>query len=186
MSAPMHSGVRQAFFFAVLLAVPVSSFFLVFRPQNMEIARAKKEMEHKQAMLDKARLATAQAQNLQEANAQIRESISSIEARLPTTKEMDNILRQVAQLAAENSLKVPNFKKSDKPLPAGLAMEQPLDVEITGDFDGFYQFLLELEQLPRITRIPDLEISRSSDVDGHMKAKCVLSIYYQRDGSETR
>jgi hypothetical protein len=31
-----------------------------------------------------------------------------------------------------------------------------------------------------------MEITRSVDVDGHMKAKCVLSIYYQRDGSDPR
>ncbi|MBC7835564.1 MAG: type 4a pilus biogenesis protein PilO [Phycisphaerales bacterium] len=177
------SGSRQVFFFGVLMAVPVASFFLVFRPQNIEIARAKKEIDHKQAMLEKLRLATAQTDDLLRANTQIRESIESIEARLPTTKEMDNILRQVAELASENGLKIPNFKKGDKPVAAGLATEQPIDVEITGDFDGFYQFLLALEQLPRITRISNMEIMRNNDVDGSMKSKLVLSIYYQGDSN---
>lgn len=186
MSVSVSPGLRQAFFYAVLVAVPVSSFFLVFKPQNLEIARALREIEHKQAMLDRLRLATAQAESLQAANQQIRESIQSIEARLPTTKEVDNILRQVAAMADENALKVPNFKKSERPLQAGMAMEQPLDVEITGDFDGFYQFLLQLEQLPRITRITSMELTRSPEQDGHMKAKSVLSIYYQRDGSDAR
>ncbi|MBX3359283.1 MAG: type 4a pilus biogenesis protein PilO [Phycisphaeraceae bacterium] len=180
------NGLRQAFFFAVLVAVPVASFFMVFRPQNIEIARAKKEIEHKQAMLDKLRQATAMAADLERQNAQIRESIQSIEARLPSTKEMDNVLRQLAEIADQNGLKVPNFKKSDKPLQAGMAMEQPLDVEITGDFDGFYQFLLALEQLPRITRLLNVEIARAPDVDGNMKAKCVLSIYYQRDEGQIK
>lgn len=182
----MNSLIRQGFFFAVVLAVPIASFFLVFKPQNVEIARAKKEIEHKRAMLYKLRQATAQTEDLARANAQIRDSILAIEARLPNNKEIDNILRQVAELAQQNGLKIPTFKKAEKPLAAGLAMEQPLDVEITGDFDGFYQFLLQLEQLPRITRIPTMEITRSNDVDGNMKAKCVLSIYYQRDGSESK
>ena len=177
---------RQGFFFAVLIAVPVSSFFLVFKPQNEEIDRAKKEIEHKQGMLEKLRQATGRSEDLARANEQIAESIDAIEARLPTTKEMDSILRQLAALAAENGLVVPTFKKSDKSQQAGLAMEQPLDVEITGDFDGFYSFLLQLEQLPRITRISDLDIKRSTDIDGEMKAKCVLSVYYQQDGSERK
>lgn len=175
---------RQGFFFAVLIAVPISSFFLVFKPQNGEIDRAKKEIEHKQGMLEKLRQATGRSEDLARSNEQIRESIEAIEARLPSTKEMDSILRQVAALAAENGLVVPGFKKAEKSLAAGLAMEQPLDVEITGDFDGFYTFLLQLEQLPRITRISSLDIKRSTDIDGEMKAKCVLSVYYQRDGSE--
>ncbi len=175
---------RQGFFFAVLIAVPVASFFLVFKPQNAEIDRAKKEIEHKQGMLEKLRQATSRSEDLARANEQIAESIAAIEAKLPTTKEMDSILRQLAALAAENNLVVPTFKKGERPLQAGLAMEQPLDIEIRGDFDGFYAFLLRLEQLPRITRISKLDIERSTDVDGEMKAKCVLSIYYQQDGSD--
>lgn len=182
LSSPM---LRQAFFFGVLLAVPISSYFLVFKPQNEEIARARKEIEHKQAMLEKLRQATARSEDLARSNEQIKDSISAIEARLPPSKDMDSILRQVASLAAETGLKVPVFKKGEKPSAAGLAMEQPLDVEITGDFDGFYTFLLALEQLPRITRISNLEIQRSKDIDGEMKAKCVLSVYYQRD-TETK
>jgi Tfp pilus assembly protein PilO len=65
-------------------------------------------------------------------------------------------------------------------------MEQPLDIEITGDFDGFYKFLLDIEQLPRITRLTDLEVVRSDKVDGEMKTKLVLSVYYEGDGSESK
>lgn len=179
----MKFGLRQLIFFTVLVAVPVSSYFLVFRPQNAEISRAKAEIEHKRAMLQKLREATAKAPDLERANAEIAESIRAIEARLPSDKEVDDILRQVASLADKNGLQVPVFKKGDKPLPAGLALEQPLEVEFTGDFDGFYNFLLDLEQLPRITRLPDLGIERNDKVDGDMRASMTLSIYYQDDRS---
>jgi type IV pilus assembly protein PilO len=176
--------IRQFVFFAVLLALPISSYFLVFKPQNREIEKARQEIGHKEALLGKLKEATAQTEDLQRANDQIKDAIAAIQARLPSTKEMDNVLRQVSNLAAKADLKVPQFKKSDKTAPAGLAFEQPLDIEITGDFDGFYQFLLDLEQLPRITRIPDLSIVRSDKVDGEMKTKLVLSVYYEGDGSE--
>lgn len=182
----MQSGLRQLFFFAVVLAVPLASYFYVFKPQNREIAKAKQEIEHKEAMLDKLRAATAQTADLREANEEIAESILAIEARLPTDKEMDDVLRQVSQIAARQGLKLPEFRKKDKPQLAGLALEQPIDVEITGDFDGYYQFLLELEQLPRITRITDMELVREEKSDGEMKANLKLSIYYQGDRSATR
>jgi type IV pilus assembly protein PilO len=180
----MKPGFRQFLFFAVLLAVPLASFFLVFRPQNQEIARAKLEIDHKQAMLEKLCQATSQSADLARANQEIRQSIEAIQARLPTTKEMDEVLRQVSGLAAKSGLRVPQFRKSDKSAAAGMAVEQPIDVEITGDFDGFYNFLLDLEQLPRITRIPDMEITRSDQNDGEMKAKFTLSIYYE--GGDTK
>src|SRR5204863_5234946 len=82
----MKSGFRQFLFFVVLLAVPLASFFLVFRPQNREIARARLEIDHKQAMLEKLRQATGQSADLARANQEIRQSIDAIQARLPTTK----------------------------------------------------------------------------------------------------
>ncbi|MGH7291569.1 MAG: type 4a pilus biogenesis protein PilO [Myxococcota bacterium] len=176
----------------MLLALPVCSYFVVFRPVNTKIAQGKKEIEHKHALLSKLREATAQTADLQRANDQIRESIDSLQAKLPSSKEMDNVLRQVSGIAAKNGLKIPTFKKNDKTAPAGMAMEQPLDIEITGDFDGFYKFLLDIEQLPRITRFTDLEIVRSdksgaqNTADGDMKSKFVLSVYYESDGSESK
>ncbi len=179
----MSTTARQFLFSAVLLALPVSSYFVVFRPVNAKIEQGSREIEHKQSLLTKLREATAQTEDLQRANDQIRLSIESLQAKLPSSKEMDNVLRQVSSIAAKNNLKVPAFKKNERTTPAGLAMEQPLDIEITGDFDGFYKFLLDLEQLPRITRLTDLDVVRSDKVDGEMKAKLVLSVYYEGNGS---
>lgn len=180
----MSTTARQFLFSAVLLALPVSSYFVVFRPVNAKIEQGSKEIEHKQALLGKLREATSQTEDLQHANNQIRESIEQLQAKLPSSKEMDNVLRQVSGIAAKNGLKVPSFKKNEKTAPAGLAMEQPLDIEITGDFDGFYKFLLDIEQLPRVTRMTDLMLLRSDKVDGEMKSKLVLSVYYEGEGSD--
>lgn len=170
---------RQLIFIAVLLAVPITSFFLVFAPQNRAIAKAKEEIEAKKNMLEKLREETARTSDLSKLNETISAAIQNIEARLPEGKDMDLVLRDVANLAAESGLKVPNFKRSDKSLQCGEAMEQPMDVEITGSFDGFYRFLLELEKLPRITRITDLKMKRNEMADGEMRATFKLSVYYQ-------
>jgi type IV pilus assembly protein PilO len=177
----MSPAIRQSVFFLVLLALPISSYFLVFKPQNVVIEKARKEIEMKESKLTKLREYTARASDLQRENDQIKAAIETIQSRLPSGKEMDNVLRQVSSIAAKAGLTVPNFKKSDKTQAAGLAFEQPTDIEMVGDFDGYYKFLLELEKLPRITRIPDLEIKRDDKVNGEMKTKFVLSVYYEGD-----
>lgn len=177
----MSPFIRQLVFFAVLLALPIASYFLVFKPQNREIEKARKEIELKETKLTKLREYTSRADDIQKENEQIKAAIETIQSRLPSGKEMDNVLRQVSGIANKANLVVPNFKKNEKIQPAGLALEQPTDIEMVGDFDGFYQFLLELEKLPRITRIPDLEIKRNDKVNGEMKAKFVLSVYYEGD-----
>ena len=52
-------------------------------------------------------------------------------------------------------------------------------MKINGDFNGFQEFLIKLEELPRITRISDMKITRSDKVNGNMAAEFVLSIYFQ-------
>ena len=49
----MKFGMRELVLLIVLLAIPVASLFLVFKPQNVAIERAKKEIEHKERTLDK-------------------------------------------------------------------------------------------------------------------------------------
>ena len=163
---------------AMLLGIPLSSYWLVFRPQNSDIAQATKEIDHKQTMLSKLQEETARNADLERANEDIKKSIDAIEARLPNNKEVDAIVRQVSDLAVEAGLPPPSIK-SGKPVKAALYMEQPLELSMEGGFRGFYEFLIRLEKLPRITRIPDMKIKRSDTVDGDMRAEFTLSIYFQ-------
>ncbi len=176
----MKFGLREMILLMVLLAVPLSTFFLVFRPRNLEIAEAKKDIGIKRELLDQLRQATSQSDDLAKENSQIEQSIEAIEARLPTNKEVARVIRQVSDLALDAGLEPPQLTM-DKPVKAALYMEQPLKMSIGGNFHGFYDFMINLEQLPRITRVPDMKITRSDAVDGHMKAEFTLSIYFQEE-----
>jgi type IV pilus assembly protein PilO len=177
----MRIGIREAILLAVLLALPLTSWWLVFRPQNAVIQQAKREIEHKRSMLQKVQERTVKNQNMARENEEIRKQIESIEARLPSNKEVDTVVRQVSDLAVEAGLDSPSIE-SDKPVTAAMYMEQPLKMKIAGDFTGFHDFLRKVEELDRITRINDMKITRSSDINGHMKAEFTLSIYFQPEG----
>jgi type IV pilus assembly protein PilO len=173
-------GMREFILLVVLLALPLSSWWLVFRPQNEQIEQAEREIRHKRDLLGKLKQATAANADLERANEEIKHDIAAIEARLPSNKEVDDVVRQVSDLAVQSGLEAPGIE-SDKPVTAAMYMEQPLKMNLTGDFRGFYQFLLKLEQLPRITRLPDIKLARANDKNGHMKAEFTLSIYFQQE-----
>ncbi len=110
-----------------------------------------------------------------------------VEAKLPSAQDVEGLLEQAWQIARRNALTLVSVK-SEKPVPAALYMEQPLKVVMEGQFDGFYQFLLELENLPRITRIYQMTIEKASAKGGpedeglppgSMKAEFTLSIYFE-------
>jgi type IV pilus assembly protein PilO len=174
----MRMGIREI---VLLFALPVASYFLVFRPVNSEIGQAKSEIEHMRLRLAKVQESTAKNQDLQRQNEESKRQIEAIEARLPSSKEVDTVIRQVSDLAVESGLESPAIE-SDKPVAAAVYMEQPLKMKIAGDFAGFHTFLKKLEALPRITRILDLKMLRANDVNGHMKAEFTLSIYFQPEG----
>jgi len=176
----MQFGIRELIFFLVLLAVPVSSFWFVFRPQNAEIEQAMLEIEHKEQMLQSLAAATAQTADLVKANEEIGHAIAMIESRLPTNKEVDVILEQVADIATGGNLELARVR-SENPVQAATYMEQPLQMRIRGEFAGFYSFLLELEKLDRITRMPSFRVIRADRADGVVEANFTLSIYFESE-----
>lgn len=180
----MNIGLRHIVVFLVLMALPASSYFTVFKPQNKAIEAARQEINHKRELLEKLREETARNADLARANQEITHRLTEIEARLPSSKELDDVVRRVSDLAVRAGLAAPVLK-SATPVEAALYREQPLEMSLSGTFDAFYHFLLELEQMPRITRIPDLVMTRVNTEDGVMKVEFTLSIYFQEDGSGT-
>jgi hypothetical protein len=51
-------------------------------------------------------------------------------------------------------------------------------MELHGNFNSYYAFLLELEQLDRITKIRELKLEKS-DREGQTEATFVMSIFFQ-------
>jgi type IV pilus assembly protein PilO len=199
----MKFGVREIIFLIVLLAVPVASFLYVFKPRNNEIQQAKTEVAEKQERLERLEEMTAKIDDLGLEIERGKEAIELIEAKLPSQDDVAGLLGQFTQLAKANDMSVPSFKPMPT-VPAGAYNELPIEMVMEGRFDNFYQFLLELERLPRITRIHTMTLEQTSidvgmgtgrnkrsgrrstkpaseEVDlppGSMRAELTLSIYF--------
>lgn len=178
----MKLGPREIAVLALVLAIPIASYLLVFSPQNRDITAAQLEISHKKEMLTSLRTETSRNEDLAQANSSIGARIDEIEARLPSTKELDNIVRQISDLAVSSGLSSPTLT-SGSPIEAGTYWEQPLTVTTTGNFTGYYRFLQKLERMPRITRIPDFDLLRDPKVDGDVAIEFTLSIFFQDDKS---
>jgi Tfp pilus assembly protein PilO len=64
--------------------------------------------------------------------------------------------------------------------------EQPIQMTLTGDFNGFYSFLLQLEKMPRITRINQMKLDRSGDQEGQIQAQMTLSIFFEPESPQNK
>ena len=87
-------------------------------------------------------------------------------------------LKDVLSYPAEKHHLDTKLFKTLKPEPFAAYSEQPIEMTLEGDFDSFYQFLLELEKMPRITKIKVMQLEKSPDKEGMTKADMELSIYF--------
>lgn len=175
----MSFGVRELVLLAVLVAMPVASFFLVFKPQNEAIASARAEIEHREGLLQRHREETARTSNIREENERLEAEIGSLEDMLPGNKELSAVIRQVSNIAVRAGLSAPDME-TNEPIRAALYWEQPLKMKTTGEFLDFVEFVRSLENLPRLTRIPDLKLQRRK-VDEPLEIEFTLSIYFMRE-----
>ena len=185
----MKLGIREYAFLAVLVAVPLASWFFVFQPRNEDIANARREIASMEVTL--ARLDT-----LAGTVGDVRASIDEAEGRLadfgriiPNAEEVEDLLAEMNRIGQRNELSIASIRAIKQTEAQGY-IEIPHRVEISGDFEGIYRFLSELERLPRLVRVQYLEIERNlvaaGRVDGDrpfgmLDASLVMVVYCDGD-----
>lgn len=174
----MRFGLREFLFVLLLLAMPVAAYFFVFQPRNAQIADARSEVQQKQAKLKQLETATQDINDLGNQIDKLENAIALIEQKLPAHQEVDVVLSEVWKLASIHNL-TPKSVRTDKIQSKRQYSALPIKMKIIGDFDGFYEFLLELEKMPRITRLPTMKLQKKGDAEGHMHAEVVLTIFFE-------
>lgn len=179
-------GARELVFLGVLAAVPIASYLFVFKPRNGQISTARGEIAAKETQLAALRTVTTRIANIDEEIVRWEEALRRLDERLPGEEGVDGILGQITELAKSHQLAVTSVK-GERAIPAAEYMELPLRTAVTGTFEGFHRFLVDLEALPRITRIHRMNLVRG-DFDpskrkgeaagGPLKAEFTLSIYF--------
>jgi type IV pilus assembly protein PilO len=150
----------------------------MIKPANRHLAESKQRVEAKRAKLVEFEQATNAAEDLSKQIEQLHDAIEFFESKLPPTHEIHKVLEQVTVIAQKQGLKPKTIRTLDKKNNSGY-IEQPLRMELEGNFNAFYSFLLELEKLPRIMKIRKLDLKKSKEAEGDIAADCVVSIFFQ-------
>jgi type IV pilus assembly protein PilO len=174
----MTSGIRKAVFFVLLVGVAVVGYQFMIKPANKRLADSKVRVETKLRKLAEFEKATAAAEGLNKQLEQLQEAIEFFESKLPPTSQIHEVLGQVTVIAQKQGLKPKTIRTLNKKDNSGY-VEQPLKMELEGDFNSFYSFLLELEKLPRIMKIRELSLDKQVTDEGEIAADFIVSIFFQ-------
>jgi len=176
----MTGGLRKAVFFALVLGLIVVGYQCMIKPANKNLADAKARVDMKLAKLGEYEKATVAAEDITKQLEQLEEAIAFFESRLPPKSKIHEVLEQVTVIAQKEGLKPKTIRTLAKKDNNGY-IEQPLKMELEGNFKAFYSFLLETEKLPRIMKIRELEISKQLSDEGRISASFVVSIFFQHE-----
>lgn len=163
----MRIGPRELLFLVVLASVPVASWFFVFEPRNRDIAEARAEIDSMQATLAQLNEVNQEVGDLGEAVSASEIRLASFRRNIPDAEEVDEMLAELDAIGVRNSLNVKSIRTLKQVDIDGYS-ELPLNLDVEGEFLGIYRFLSDIENLPRITRVSDLQISR--DLVGGLSA----------------
>ena len=173
----MKFGMREIVFFLVLAAIPTGAYLWVFRPANVRMEEQRESIQSKSDKLSDLRRAAKGIEELDGKVKKITEAVEFFESKLPGQHEIHRVLDQVAKIARAHRLETKLFK-TEKSKPFSSYSEQPIKMEVRGGFDDYYQFLLELERIPRITKISQMELEAEDSHTGYLEAKFTLSIFF--------
>ncbi len=178
----MKFGIRELILVCAMVGLLVCSYLFVFKKANAKVVTLKSETETKQKALGNLDKATAGIEDLGRKIDELQRAITFFESKLPQEKEIDKILREISQMADANSLQTKTVKMLKTERGPSYS-EQPIQVSLTGDFNGYYAFLLQLEKLSRITRVTNMKLEKLDERDGEMQAQMTLSIFFEPDTS---
>ena len=178
----MKFGIREIVFGVVMLGLLGSSYFLIFEKANKKRAAVETEIDRKQKALADLDRATAGIDDLKAKVEELQRAIDFFESKLPQQREIQNVLREVSQLAEANKLKTQTIKTLKEQRYANYS-EQPIEISLSGDFYGFYKFQQQLEKLPRLTRVMGMKLEKINDQDGAMSAELTVSIFFEPDAA---
>jgi Tfp pilus assembly protein PilO len=176
----MKLGIRELIFAAVMLGVLGSSYFFVFSKAAERRSALEAEIDRKGKELsdvERARVGTA---DLKKKIDELQEAITFFENKLPQQGEVAKVLDDVTKLASNNGLEQRTFR-SGKIRRAVNCNEQPIELTLAGDFEGFYVYLQQLERFERLTRVSKMDLLKMNDRDGAMEAKLTISIFFEPD-----
>jgi type IV pilus assembly protein PilO len=174
----MTGNFRKVVFFILLLGVAVIGYQYMIKPANKNLAEAKSRVDNKVAQLTKFQQATSAAEDLTKQLDELRGAVGFFESRLPPKSQIHEVLEQVTVIAQKEGLEPKTIRTLKEKDNSGY-IEQPLQMELMGNFSSFYSFLLELENLPRIMKIRELDLKKQEGGEGRIAADFIVSIFFQ-------
>ncbi len=163
---------------AVILAVPFYVFFVA--PQRQAITQTRAHIASLQREVRENNRIARSCGELVRKNSELQKKLADLKGQLPTDKEVESLLRAMANFAQQLGLDVRLWKRGKNTYDeSGLYQRIPVDVELVGGYHHVGYFFDRISKLERIVNIDDIDMetskrsgSRGANTGGEVVTHC--------------
>lgn len=147
----------------------------VFYPQYRKVRQLRHQIVQAEQKLQHDRALAETVPDLAREVEQLRRQHSNFDRRLPQQKELGEFLREISTTIAAERL-TNQVIEPGSPTTGPLYNNLPIIMEFDGSFRGLANFLTQIDQMERLTRIERIRIEPSDD--GQLQVEMQLNIYF--------
>lgn len=162
---------------AALVAFLFVVFFLRYLPTHAATELIEAEIEEQRRELEVSLQKARNLPTLAAENAQLRQQLLRAK-RLPGQHEWAQFVKDLMELGTRSSLKRFEYAYGGA-TQMGELSQLPLVLRFSGDFTAVFDFLKQVEEMPRLTRVRAIDISRQPDQPGYVSVDLTLSTFFE-------
>ncbi len=169
----------QIVIFLVLAAALYGGYWYFFHTGYQEqIAQKQAEKKSLQDEVEKGKVTAARLPEFRREVERREATLQALSRILPSTKEVDDLLRKVQQMAAESSLDVLRFKP-EATQPRDFYAAWPISLELDGNYHNLAYFFDRLSKLSRIVNVSELKINANKQptMSSTIRATCTATTF---------
>ena len=165
--------------FIVLGAMSYGAFhWLIYSGMQEEIAEKEQQRQELSDQVEAGKLTAAKLPEFKREVERREAQLQTLSRILPSSKEVDDLLRKVQALAAQSNLEVLRFKP-EAMQPVDFYARWPITLELDGTYHNLAYFFDRLSKLSRIVNVSGLRISanRSPTASSTIRANCTATTF---------
>jgi len=169
----------QLILFIVLGAGLYFAFhYLIYSGMQQQMATKQEERQKLSDEVESGKLTAAKLPEFKREVERREAQLQTLSRILPSSKEVDDLLRKVQALAAQSNLNVLRFKP-EATQPVDFYARWPISLELNGTFHNLAYFFDRLSKLSRIVNVSGLRINanKSPTASSTIEANCTATTF---------
>jgi Tfp pilus assembly protein PilO len=174
----MSFGTQVVVFLLLAAAIYGAFYYFVYTKMQTEIEKKTTQRQELRDEVEKGKVTAARLPEFQREVERREATLQALSRILPSSKEVDDLLRKVQQMAAESSLDVLRFKP-EATQPREFYAAWPISLELDGNYHNLAYFFDRLSKLSRIVNVSNLKIgaSKSPTISSTIQASCTATTF---------